>query len=238
MDAREFIINPSSPITDSPDVQVSGTFIFLLNILVKQGVKIMPTSASMTAYNAVDPIGVIIAYCLSLSTFHVQGNSFVDILLAKYHFSCPPLFGIWGSEKTDQGRARLGWSREGGKWVSPTHHFEKLNGLACGWAALTLRDFSKSREKNPLPAWRYWRSIAFILNVPPAQITQSQGVILKGLIEHYAQHFCKSFQQSALNALRMAIIQRPREAAAAGNTALEGVVVLKDTLVKDFAIHL
>jgi nucleoporin GLE1 len=200
--------------------------------------KIMPTSASTTAYNAVDPIGVVIAYCLSLSAFHVQGNSFVDILLAKYHFTCPPLFGIWGSEKTDQGRTRLGWSREGGRWISPTHHFEKLNGIACGWAALTLRDFSKSREKNPLPAWHYWRSLAFILNVPPTQITQSHGVILKALIEHYAQPFFKYYGQVAFGTLRIAIIQRPTEAAAAGNTSLEGVVVLKDKLQKDFNIRL
>ena len=123
LDAREFIIKPTNPWTEGINTQVPGVYVYLLNLLVKLSIKTMPTSASNKAYNAVDPIGIIACWAFSLSNFHIQGNSFVDILLAKYHFVCPPLFGIYGSEKTQQGRTRLGvgsriWRR--GLAISPS----------------------------------------------------------------------------------------------------------------------
>jgi nucleoporin GLE1 len=240
LDARELIIRPTNPWVEGVSTQVPGVYVYLLNLLVKLSLKNMPTSASNKAYNAVDPIGIVVCWAFSISAFHIQGNSFADILLAKYHFVCPPLFGIYGSEKTQQGRTRLGWARESsdGGWLSPQLHYDRLAGISVGWAALTLRDFSKSQNRNPLPAWHYWRSLAFILNVPPAQITPSHGIILKGLIEEYARSFFKFYGQLAIVALRTAVVELPAAAAAQNNTALQGVSVLRDTLKAKYDLAL
>jgi nucleoporin GLE1 len=238
LNAKDFIINPTFPIPQgSPDGQVSGVFIYLVNMLVKLGLKLSTTAATNMTYNAVDPIGVILAFVISLGEFRIAGNAFQDIYIAKYHQACPPLFGIHGLESTVGGRTRLGWQKDGdGAFVDANTHYDRLNGVASGYAALTLRDFSRTTEKNALPAWHYWRTLAGILNLDAAQLTKSHAVILKGLINQYAQHFVKFYGAAAIGVLRIALIQKPQQAPQ--DTGFDTLTVVRDNLKAQFALEI
>ena len=170
LDAREFILRPQEPWPTTPNTntQVSGLFIYLVNMLVKYAMKQLPIAATTTAYNAIDPIGILVSFALSVSDFRIHGNHFADILLAKYHRRCPVLFGIYGSESTEQGRLRLGWPREiDGTWAPLQEHLDNTTGYAIGFAAVVLRDYSRMKgETSALPPWHFWRSLAALVNLP------------------------------------------------------------------------
>jgi nucleoporin GLE1 len=238
VDARQFIINPSQPFPENVDTQVSGVFVYVINVLIKAAMKLMPTSASNLTYNAVDPIGVVLTFIVSLSEFRIHGNSFADIYLAKYHKACPPLFGLWGREETQEGRVRLGWVRDkdDGSFMGSQLHYDRLNGLASGFAAITLRDFSRTREINALPAWHYWRALASIMNVPPAELTKTHSVIVRAMIDQYANHFVKFYGHAAIAALRLAVITRPDQAPE--KAGFGAVKVVRDNLKTNFGLEI
>jgi nucleoporin GLE1 len=238
LNTRDFIINPTEPFPDNADSQVSGVFIYLINILVKIAMKLMPTSATIVTYNAIDPIGVVLAFIVSLAEFRVYGNSFADIYLAKYHHACPPLFGIYGPENTQGGRIRLGWARDkdDGSFADAQAHYDRFNGLASGFAALTLRDFSRTKERNALPAWHYWRSLAGIVNVPADKLTKSHAVVIRGIVDQYANHFVKFYGHAAIAALRLTLIQLPEKAPKAAG--FDAVKVVRDNLKRNFGLEI
>ncbi|KAF2667319.1 hypothetical protein BT63DRAFT_456623 [Microthyrium microscopicum] len=232
LDAREFVINPQNPWQAGQNTQVSGVFVFLLNHLVKSAIKQMVAASTQTHYNAVDYYGVIISWMVSFNGYRVQGNSFADIVIAKFHHSCPPLFGVFGPENTREGRLRLGW-----RGTSEQDHFDKAHAMAMGWASTTLRDYSKLQDKtqkSAIPAWHYWQSISCITNVPANQLTKTHAVAIKGLLEWYANQFVKFYGQAAMTAMRTAVISLPAQAPDAFKTAS----VLRDTIARKYGIQL
>lgn len=228
IDAKTFIIKPITPFADGQNTQVSGVFVFLLNILIKAAIKSMPSSATTTTYNALDPIGVLICWITSLNEFRLQGNPFTDIILAKYHKVAPILFGIHGSEKTQSGRERLGWAKEDGEWADIQTHYDRLNGLSIGWAAITLRDFSKVAETSAFPHWMYWKTLAGIINLPPGQLSRSHSVALRGLLNLYGDKFVKSYGKYAIMVLRKTLIDIPAQAPKDADASI--LTVIKDNL--------
>ncbi|GAM91505.1 hypothetical protein ANO11243_095560 [Dothideomycetidae sp. 11243] len=48
-------------------------------------------------------------------------------------------------------RMRMGRQRDGDSFIDEQRHLERMAGLATVRAALTLRDFTKSKKTNPLP---------------------------------------------------------------------------------------
>lgn len=140
-----------------------------------------------------------------------NGQSLIDILWAKYHKYCPVLFGIDGSERTKEGRMRLGWQidKDTNSFVREQEHYDRMTGLGAGFAALTLRDFSKSKNANPAPNRIYWQSLARILNTPQPQVTHF--VLLKAMIENAVARILSLFGGAGLAALRQALILFPRD---------------------------
>jgi nucleoporin GLE1 len=233
LDAKEYILRPTNPWPAGGNTQVSGVFIYLVNVVSKMAIKQMGASSRQTSFNAVDYYGVILSWIVSKSKFRLHGNSFADIVLAKFHVACPPLFGIFGSENTAAGRQRLGW-KDG---MNNQTHYDNVNALAIGWGALTLRDYTRmAGESSAFPAWYYWQTIACIVNVPPKQLTTTHGILLKGLIDLYADKFIKFYGQAAIVALRQALIKLPGEAPE--SAAFSKVEVVRDNLKKKYGLNL
>ena len=160
----------------------------------------------------------------------------MDVLLAKYHACCPILWGIYGNEKTAQGRSRIGWWKEDGGWVSEQRHSERMAGLGAGYAAIALRDFSKSKNENPYPPSNYWKTMSYILNTPAAQIQLTHFFVLKALIDGYIPRFISFYGQAGLVALRKALVDFPRQAAP--STARDAVMVMPESIKKELKLAL
>lgn len=84
-----------------------------------------------------------------------------------------------------------------------------MTGLGAGFAALAMRNYEKAKLDNPYPNVHYWKALAAIINVPPAEITQTHFVVLKAMIENYETRFLEFYGDAALAVLRVALLEFP-----------------------------
>ena len=187
---------------------------------------------------AADPIGVATASVFSQPDFQWRGKSLIDILMAKFRVACPVLFGQRGKDTTERGRASIGWRREQGIWVPEQTHNDRMTGLGAGFAAIALRKFNRVVRQNPYPPTNYWRSMAFILNSPPDEISATQYIVLKAMIQGYEDRFLEFFGTAALAALRMALVEFPQRAPPKARSQALTLSVLGDVLRKDRGLAL
>jgi len=229
-DARRFLAYPP-PATD--DSKGPALLVYLLNIFSKAIISQFINEAGVSPKTA-DPIGVVGVSVFAANEFRWKGTSLIDIMIAKFHVVCPVLWGIYGDEKSTQGKTRLGWWREdkNGPWVSEQRHSERMTGLGAGFAAIALRNFEKSRLENPYPNVRYWQSLASIVNVPPQEATQTHFIVLKAMIENYETRFLEFYGDAAKIALKKALIDFPKRATDK-SVAASAVAVLPDVLRRD-----
>ena len=216
-------------------------FIFLLNMFAKYAISQLINEASVNP-DIADPIGVVIIQVFARASFLWRGQSLIDIFMAKMRVSCPVLFGVRGNETTEQGRADLGWLKEskeqGAPYMSDEMHGSRMTGLAAGYAAVSLRDFSKSSLKNPWVPTHYWSTMASIVATPPNERSTTQYLVLRALIDGFEQPFLKFYGTTALAALKVALIAFPEGASVpgssvdAGSSAVGGVKVLVEKLGK------
>ncbi len=208
-------------------------FIYLLNIFSKAVLSQFIDEAGVSPKTA-DPIGVIAAQ----ADLCWRGVSLIDILICKIRVVCPVLFGVRGNEKTEEGRTRLGWWRgEGGEWVSDQIHNTRMTGLGAGYAAISLRDFSKSSNTNPYPPTKYWQSMSSIVNTPPEEASSTQYIVLKAMIENYEQRFMSFYGSAARAALQVALVDFPGRARE-NTVAVSSLKVLGDKLRRDVGLRL
>lgn len=173
---------------------------------------------------------MLVAAIIATPEFAWNGLPFADVLLAKFHRSCPILFGIHGKESTENGRERMGWARkESGQWMDDIAHYDRVASISAGWASLTLRNFSKAKMDNAFPNWLFWRCIAGISNTPPASLQPSHFACLKALLDQgYAKKFVELYGKVAVVVLRRAIVEVPEMAPASAQK--EGVRVLRESV--------
>lgn len=184
-----------------------------------------------------DPIGVVVAMVFSKEVYLWRGKSLIDILMAKFRVACPVLFGYRGSEKTEQGRLRLGWKKGPGGWVLEQQHVDRMKGLAAGYAAISLRNFSASKNTNPWPPSKYWTAMAKIVNTPPAEISNTQCVVLRSMIETNEERFIQFYGSAAIAALRKALKELPSKAVEQ-TPGVKGLKVLGVILERDIGLEL
>jgi nucleoporin GLE1 len=243
VDTRDFLIaSKSKYLNVSPDAaQVPSVFIYLLNFFSKFSIKNMKESSSQPMTNLV---GITVAFIFGHNDLRWNDESFVDIFLAKYHKACPVLFGIYGPENTQEGRNRLGWATSKDDddsdaeetYVAEQFHKDDMMGLAMGWSAVTLRDFKTTKSgKNSLPPWHFWQSLACIVNVPPKEVTETHLIVLKNILEHYADKFVKFYGQAATVALSKAVVEFP--GSLPNSTAASGVKLLRELFQKQYGIR-
>lgn len=240
------MIDPSQFVTDQQrgpmegalhnEAQLPSLFLYLLNIFAKTIINQFINECGAQP-KAADPLGVITAQIFSNKAYLWRGKTLIDILMAKYRVACPVLFGYRGSETTEQGRIRLGWRKEGAGWTPEQQHTDKMKGLAVGYAAISLRDFSRSPHTNPWPPSKYWTSLARIVNTPPAEISNTQCVVLRGMIEIYEERFISFYGNAAIAALRSALIDFPNKAQIK-TPGTAGLPVLAHILKRDIGLEL
>ncbi|KAL2109305.1 hypothetical protein VUR80DRAFT_2734 [Thermomyces stellatus] len=216
--------------------QLPSLFIYLINIFAKSIVNQFINECGASPKSA-DPIGVVAAHVFSDKDFQWRGGSIIDILLAKLRRVCPVLFGVRGSDKTAQGRAAVGWRKDGGSWMPEQMHFDRMAGLGAGFAAVALRDFSKANKPNPYPPTNYWRAMAGMVNTPAEQVSDTQYIVLKAMIDGHEQRFLQFYGNAALAALRLALVEFPKKAPQ-GSVAAGGLRVLGEVLRNEKGLDL
>ncbi|KAI1501084.1 GLE1-like protein-domain-containing protein [Biscogniauxia marginata] len=238
-------VNPLDYITDKREPvdgaihnepHLPSLFIYLLNHFAKAVINQFINECGAQPKTA-DPIGVLTAMVFSNKAYLWRGKTLIDILMAKFRVVCPVLFGYRGSEKTEQGRLRLGWKKDGPGWTPEQQHSDRMKGLGVGYAAIALRDFSKSPNTNPWPPSKYWTSLARIVNTPPAEISNTQCVVLRAMIEIYEERFLNFYGSAAIAALRKALVEFPNKAQDK-TPAVSGLQVLASILKRDIGLEL
>ncbi|KAL8948082.1 MAG: hypothetical protein Q9222_005700 [Ikaeria aurantiellina] len=220
------------------EAQVPALFVYLLNHFAKAVVSQFIREAAVSPKIA-DPIGTVAVSVFARDEFRFDGHSLIDVLIAKLHVVCPPLFGIYGSESTQEGRTRLGWWREGpgGPWISEQSHQDRMTGLGAGYAALSLRSFEQSKMSNPYPPYHYWRAMASILNVPAGQVTETHMVLLRALLANSEGRFLDNFGEPAKRLMGYAVTEYPKRATK-GSVAAVLLSNLGNTVKKDKKLYL
>lgn len=216
--------------------QIPSLFLYLLNQFSKAIVNQFVNECGAQPKSA-DPVGVVAAMIFSNPLYLWRGKSLVDILMAKLRIGCPVLFGYRGSEKTEQGRMRLGWKKDGPGWIPEQAHIDRMKGLGVGYAAISMRDFSRSANTNPWPPRHYWSSLARILNTPADQISNTQCVVVRAMLETYEERFIGFYGSQAIAAMRKALVEFPARSTqkTPGVLALQ---VLPDILKRDLGIDI
>lgn len=221
IDVSRFVVGQRQPEEGAVynDATLPSLFIYLINICAK-GIINQYINECGANPKAADPIGVVTAQIFSNKDFQWRGQTLIDILLAKFHKACPVLFGIRGNAKTERGRLALGWRKDGPSWESEKSHNDRMTGLGAGFAAMSLRDFSKTSKTNPYPPTNYWKALANIVNTPENEITNTQMVVLRSMIEGYEQRFITFYGNAAVAALRVALVEFPEKAVGKTTTAV------------------
>ncbi|KAI5924382.1 GLE1-like protein-domain-containing protein [Camillea tinctor] len=238
VDPLNFITDKREPAEGAMhnETHLPSLFLYLLNHFAKAVINQFINECGAQPKTA-DPIGVIAAMVFSNKAYLWRGKTLIDILMAKFRVVCPVLFGYRGSEKTEQGRLRLGWKKDGPGWTPEQQHTDRMKGLGVGYAAIALRDFSKSPNTNPWPPSRYWTSLARIVNTPPAEISNTQCVVLRAMIEIYEERFLTFYGTAAIAALRKALVEFPAKAQDK-TPAVSGLQVLASILKRDIGLQL
>ncbi|KAK6595511.1 GLE1-like protein [Botrytis cinerea] len=186
-----------------------------------------------------DPVGVIAVSIFARDEFLWRGASLIDILMAKMRVSIPVVFGLRGNDKTEEGRARIGWQRlDDGSWIDEQAHNNRMVGLAAGYAAISLRDFSKVKLTNPWPPTYYWRAMASIVSTPTEEASSTQYTALRSMIEGWEQRFIELYGVQAIAALRVALVDFPARAPPSAKVAAGSLSVLVDKLDRDKGLTL
>ena len=203
--------------------------IYLVNIFTKAVIAQLVTEAGVTPKYA-EPLGIMTAQIFSNDAFLYRGHSLIDILIAKYRVMCPVLWGFYGSEHNDAGKEALGWRREepGGPFIPRQVHEERMTGLGAGFAALSLRNFTKTKRANPFPNTHFWAAAHMILSTPPEEVQDTHLIVLTYMLRHSAARIVQFWGDYGGLMLRYAICVFP-ERIPRKSTAANSLKVLKDT---------
>ncbi|OAQ99498.1 hypothetical protein LLEC1_03723 [Akanthomyces lecanii] len=233
IEVNKFVVNAREPVEGAANngATLPALFIYLVNICAK-GIINQFISECGANPKAADPIGVFTAHVFSMPEFQWRGDSLIDILIAKFRVACPVLFGLSGNDKTERGRVALGWRKDGPSWITEQSHNDRMAGLAAGYAAVSLRDFSRSSKANPYPPAHYWTALAGIVNCPAGLTSNTQYVVVRYMIDGHEQRFLNFYGNAAVAALRLALVEFPKKAP--GNSPAAGSLqalaeVLKST---------
>ncbi|RMZ04085.1 hypothetical protein D0860_06523 [Hortaea werneckii] len=211
VDPSEFILYPEQPPTSSTaEKRYPGCLLYLLSRFAKSAIAQLIQEAGMETETA-DGVGVLLVTIFSVPAYRWNGQSLIDVLWAKYHVVCPPLFGITGSQNTPQGRKRLGWWTENAVFLSEELHYQRMRGLGAGFSALTLRDFSRSANPNPAPNRLWWEALARILNLPPGQPQLTHYVLVKALLADHVPRILQIFAAAGKAVVRKATAEFPQK---------------------------
>ncbi|KAK3672246.1 hypothetical protein LTR78_007786 [Recurvomyces mirabilis] len=191
VDIREFLISvPQAELANATDTKYPAILLYLLNHFGKSVIRALIEGTGENVEHA-DPLGIMLIQIFARPDYQWNGHSLIDPLWAKYHRLCPQLFGIPAQEGRDEG------------------YFRQVTGLAAGFSAFTLRDFSRSKNKNPAPNTMWWEAMARTLNLPAGQTQLTHYVMLKAMIEEYVPRIITIFGGAGKALLKNAVRNFP-----------------------------
>jgi len=94
-----------------------------------------------------------------------------------------------------------------------------MTGLGAGFAALSLRDFSKTTKTNPYPPSNYWTALTLILNTPAGETSNTHYVVLRAMLLGHEGRFMAFYGNAGLAAIRKAVLEFPAKAPANASAA-------------------
>jgi nucleoporin GLE1 len=186
----------------------SSLFIYALNIFAKSICGQFISEAGIDTKKA-DPISIIGARVFATPQFTWRGQSLIDILLCKFRVTCPVLFGLRGNEKTEEGRARIGWQKLEGQWVNEALHAQRTTGLAAGFAAVALRNFANAATPSPMPPVWFWRALSSLANTESKDAGDTVFIALKALLDGNEARVLRYWGNAGKAALRIALVDFP-----------------------------
>ncbi|KAF2661365.1 hypothetical protein K491DRAFT_587364 [Lophiostoma macrostomum CBS 122681] len=209
IDIRPFIISrPLPTMSNDAEAQYPAILFYAFICFVKFALKQFEQEAALEDGRVIAELGTVAASLMVDKEFVWKGIPLIDLLLAKYHRVCPILFGITGDMRSSAGQARLGWIPISGAPPTVSTYSQRMTGLACGFATMSLRVVASP----VLPASEYWRAISAICNTPPQQLTGGHFMVLKGLTRDWAKKFISIYGAQAKAVLRKATIGLPSRA--------------------------
>ncbi|KAI6093132.1 GLE1-domain-containing protein [Hypoxylon rubiginosum] len=241
IDPSVFITDRREPVQGASrnEPHLPSLFLYLLNQFSKAIINQFINECGAQPKSA-DPIGVTAAMIFAKDAYSWRGKTLIDILMAKFRVVCPVLFGYRGSEKTDQGRVRLGWKKDksSGVWIPEQQHIDRMKGLGAGYSSIALRNFSKASTENPWPPRHYWTCMAKIVNTPGNEISNTQCVVLRAIIEENEDRFVQFYGSAAIAALRKALVEFPGRASDQKLPGVAGLTVMASMLKRDIGLEL
>ncbi|CCU77498.1 nucleoporin [Blumeria hordei DH14] len=211
-------------------------FIYLIGSLCKSICAQLVSEAAVKPL-AATPIGILTAKIFSDPRLHWRGKSLIDVLISKIFIACPILFGVSGDDSTEEGRVRIGWRKINGRFISEQAHYDRMSGIAAGYAAISLRDFSRTKWTNPYPPVNYWFALSAVVSTPDRVNSPSRFVVLKSLVEHSFPRFIQFYGDMAIAALHAALVEFPKRGAES-NPAVGTLKALGTTLLRDHGLRL
>jgi nucleoporin GLE1 len=237
MDPSSFVLEPREPRDGAAhNGELPSIFLYVVDIVAEKAIDQFKSESGVNPKTA-DPIGIVVASTFSDPQFHWRGLSLIDMFVARLRVVCPVLFGFNGKETTEQGRARLGWAKDDGFWVSEQDHMDRMTGYGAGFAAVSLRNFKKASKVNPYPPRHYWEAMAKIVNTPPAEISMTQCLVLKAMIQNFETRILDAYGSAGVAALRLALVEIPRKALAKG-PAISSLEVHAKVIKRDWGLDL
>lgn len=110
----------------------------------------------------------------------------------------------------------MGWRREfsngtedAKSFVPEQRQLERLTGLGAGFAAIALRNFSKTKLRNPYPPHNFWTALSSIVNCPPESVEQGHLVLLKNMVEGGWERIILFWANVGVAALRESCVDFP-----------------------------
>lgn len=228
VDIRPFIISHAIPsLANETEAAYPAFLLYIWICFEKSLLKQFEKEAASSDGRTIQEIGLIAASLLS-DTQYMWKNSvpLSDIILAKLHRICPPLFGIRGNMETREGQERLGWMPIDKNPPTMEAYSQRLRGMAAGYAAMSLRSFKGNRPA--IPASEYWRAIVSICNTPSDQLYPAHFNLLMGLIRDYHKKFMEFYGVPARGVLRRAVVDLPARAPAHAKDAAGTLAVLAE----------
>ncbi|KAH9865738.1 hypothetical protein J1614_009325 [Plenodomus biglobosus] len=232
IDIRPYIISQQiPPLANEAEAAYPAFLLYLWICFEKSLLKQFEKEAASEDGRTIQEIGLIAASLLSDPKYMWRGVPLSDIILAKFHRVCPPLFGIRGDMNTAQGQDRLGWRLIDKNPPSTESYSQRLRGLGAGYAAMSLRSFN---GKSPaIPMSEYWRALVSICNTPSEDLWPGHFALIGGLVRDYYKKFLAQYGVPARGVLRRAILELPARAPARCKDAAGTVSVLAEGWKKE-----
>lgn len=133
-------------------------------------------------------------------------------LLAKFYSSCPFLLGYSCSQDTEEGRVRLGWTRDEdtGKWEIEEQHNERLCGISTLYSVITRLKldssyvgYDPSTTKHPLPIKYSWIFLSRMVDVPTDQLSETHYSIVGAWWDACSVEFLQAYGKQSQKLLRL-----------------------------------